>query len=378
MAIDFMPPDFVANNDPYVIQQRMMEMLPSDIDNMPGGFPWDFTMPTAMEKAQLIQFQLVQTLMLMFPMWAWGHWLDYHATAAGIKRKEANYSSGILFIVGIVGTKIQKGTIFATSATNEKASIEFLATADYVVPESGELEISVVAKEVGKNSNVLAGTVNLMSKPIKGIKSITNSSNFTGGTEVEDDESLRERIQETNENINASFVGNDADYIRWTKEIVGVGTATIMAEWNGPGTVKIIVIDANGHPANEQMLTDVYDYIVSPKDQAQRLAPIGAIVTVVSPSIIQISYSGTIVVKYGFTLEQVETLFKAKLIEYYKEAREAGELKYNMIAAILANLSGVQDFSDFQIRNDIKNIVLKKEEYPETGNIEFTALEETV
>ena len=40
--------------------------LPDGIDDMPGGFPYDFTMPTAIEKSELIQFHLVRTLMLMF------------------------------------------------------------------------------------------------------------------------------------------------------------------------------------------------------------------------------------------------------------------------------------------------------------------------
>lgn len=71
MGMEFTPPEFIDNNTPEEIQSRMMNALPEGIDDMPGGFPYDFTMPTAIEKSELIQFHLVRTLMLMFPQFAW-------------------------------------------------------------------------------------------------------------------------------------------------------------------------------------------------------------------------------------------------------------------------------------------------------------------
>lgn len=46
---EFTPPEFVGYSEPEEIQQRMMSELPEGIDDMPGGFPYDFTMPTAIE-----------------------------------------------------------------------------------------------------------------------------------------------------------------------------------------------------------------------------------------------------------------------------------------------------------------------------------------
>lgn len=86
---EFVPPDFVSGSNPEEIQERMMNNLPADIDDMPGGFPYDFTMPTALEKSELIQFHLVRTLMLMFPMWAWDDGLicmEDRRESAGRKR----------------------------------------------------------------------------------------------------------------------------------------------------------------------------------------------------------------------------------------------------------------------------------------------------
>lgn len=55
---------------------------------------------------------MVRTLMLMFPMWAWGEWLDLHAAKEGIERRPAGYASGKINVTGDPGTIIPKGTIF--------------------------------------------------------------------------------------------------------------------------------------------------------------------------------------------------------------------------------------------------------------------------
>ena len=64
MQPEFTKPDFLEDNTAEEIHERMMEDLPADIDDMPGGFPFDFTMPAALEKAELIEFYLVRTVMI--------------------------------------------------------------------------------------------------------------------------------------------------------------------------------------------------------------------------------------------------------------------------------------------------------------------------
>lgn len=371
MAIEFTPPEFVSGNDPDEIQERMMNNLPADIDNMPGGFPFDFTMPTALEKSELIQFHLVRTLMLMFPMWAWGEWLDYHAKAAGIERRPAGYASGVITVEGLAGTQIPSGTIFATAATAESSSIDFKTSEPLVIGESGIIEIKVSAVEAGKLSNVPAGTVVLLSKPIKGITSITNKQAITGGTERENDEILRERIQEANESESTSYVGNDSDYIRWAKEVVGVGTAIVVAEWNGPGSVKLVILDVNGQPANGQIISDVLNHIISPEDRLQRKAPIGATLTVVAPDVISITYSAKVILSPGYETKLVIEDFKKNLLKYYEMAKNEGVLKYTKLASTLSDTNGVSDYEDFLVNGDMQNITLREDEYPETTAVIF-------
>ena len=78
MQPEFILPEFVKNNSADEIHQRMMNNLPDGMDDMPGGFPYDFTKPAALEKSELIQYHIVRALMLAFPQYAWDRWLDLH------------------------------------------------------------------------------------------------------------------------------------------------------------------------------------------------------------------------------------------------------------------------------------------------------------
>lgn len=122
MTEEFVTPEFIDNSDPDTIQSRMMNNLPVDISDMPADFPYDFTMPTAIEISRLIQYNLTRTLMLMFPMWAWGQWLDLHGVSAKVTRKQASRASGHVTVVGTAGTIIEEGTVFCTEGTEINAN----------------------------------------------------------------------------------------------------------------------------------------------------------------------------------------------------------------------------------------------------------------
>ncbi len=367
---EFIPPSFLSDQDAETIHKRMMENLPPDIDDMENGFPWDFTKPTALEKAEMLEFHLVETLKIMFPMWAYDEWLDYHAKGRGITRKPANAASGELLITGIPGTTIPAGFKFAAPATADTPAIEYQTTEKYTIGEDGTVRAQITAVEAGPKGNVPANTVTLMMTPIKGITSITNEANITGGTEVENDDELRNRIMEIDAASEVSFVGSDGDYKRWAEEVPGVGTALVIPEWAGPGTVKVVVIDANGQPANAAIIAAVYDNIMSPGDRLQRKAPIGATVTIEAPTAKELNYTFTLELKAGENQETVLERFKAQLRTYYVEAKKDGVVRYNRVSSILINTDGVKDFTDLTINGGTVNIDLEEDEYPVTGIVD--------
>ena len=372
MAQKFVVPEFINGNTAAEIQARMMSHLPDDIDGMPGGFAWDFTMPTALEKSELIQYHLMRTLMLMFPEWAWDEWLDLHGRQIGIQRKAANYASGYITITGESGKTLPAGFIVCTPATDNTPSVLFSLDEDTVIPEEGTITAPITAVEPGPNSNVAAGKVIIMSSPVEGIISITNEEELTGGSRAEKDDDYRARIDDANANSDTSYIGNDTDYIRWAVEVEGIGACIVSQAWNGPGTVKLSLVDENGYPANDQLCEAVYKHIVSPNNRAERLLPTGtAELTVVPAETVTLSYSCRNL-KYDSSITNHTKIvddFTSALASYYVQAKKDGVVKWNVAHSLLTAVDGVTDFNAFKINERFDNVELGTTIYPKTGDI---------
>ncbi len=374
MAEKFITPEFVDNSDPDTIQSRMMNNLPVDISDMPADFPYDFTMPTAIEISRLIQYNLTRTLMLMFPMWAWGEWLDLHGVSAKVTRKQASRASGHVTVTGIAGTTIEEGTVFCTEGTTDVESVEFATTEEATIPEQGTVDIPVASVLTGATYNVTRNTVTLQKQPNENITSVTNENPIRGGTDEEDDDTYRERILEKLRSAEVSFVGCDADYVRWAKEVSGVGSAVVEPEWKGPGTVKVVVADPDGSAVGEETLKAVENYIVSPKDRLKRLAPIGASVTISTVQDMTMKYRAVIELESNYSVDNVKEAFLSALKTYYRTAKDNEEIRYTVVSALLSNTAGVIDFSGLKINSGTDNIAVAADYYPVTtlSDLDFT------
>ena len=374
MAEKFITPEFVDNSDPDTIQSRMMNNLPVDISDMPADFPYDFTMPTAIEISRLIQYNLTRTLMLMFPMWAWGEWLDLHGVSAKVTRKQASRASGHVTVTGIAGTTIEEGTVFCTEGTTDVESVEFATTEEATIPEQGTVDIPVASVLTGATYNVTRNTVTLQKQPNENITSVTNENPIRGGTDEEDDDTYRERILEKLRSAEVSFVGCDADYVRWAKEVSGVGSAVVEPEWKGHGTVKVVVADPDGSAVGEETLKAVENYIVSPKDRLKRLAPIGASVTISTVQDMTMKYRAVIELESNYSVDNVKEAFLSALKTYYRTAKDNEEIRYTVVSALLSNTAGVIDFSGLKINSGTDNIAVAADYYPVTtlSDLDFT------
>lgn len=375
----FVPPEWYTGETAEQIQTRMMERLPADIDNIEGGFPYDFTMPTALEEDEILNFVLIETIKIMFPAWSYGIYMDYHAERCGLTRRAANPASGTVTITGVPGTQIPSGTILDVPAVGDTPAIEYMTGEMVVVGEAdpgedyGTVDVGVTAVVPGTGGNVAADTIVIMSQPITGVVSLTNSSPVTGGTAEESDDDLYERIREAEQATGESFVGCDADYIRWAKEVPGVGAVLVDAQYEQthPNWVKLVVMDSNGQPANATILAAVYDHIMRPGNRAvERLAPIGAVLVVVAPTDCTITINVTgLTTTGGATAADIYALFKPALEEYYVEAKEESVVKWNRVHAIFTGIEGVGDFTALTINGDTDNIDIDADDYPVTNKI---------
>lgn len=167
-----------------------------------------------------------------------------------------------------------------------------------------------------------------------------------------------------------SYIGNESDYKRWAESVAGIGTAIVVPEWNGPETVKIIVLDGNGEAANETLQKAVYNYIMSPESPLDRLAPPNTILTVSAPELVEIDYTiKSIELEDGYAQEEVLKDFKTGLAKYYKTVNSEGEVKYNWVHSVLTNTPGVDDFEELLMNGGISNIKIKLDQYPNTKSV---------
>ena len=366
-------PEFLQNQTEEVIHARMMDTLPADIDKSEGQFPWDFTYPTAMEKAYFIGQQLNEAIKLIFPMFANGEWLDMHAYHRGIYRKKAVQAIGIVKITGTAGTTIKKGFRLSTESVDGEQAVEFATDEVATIPENGSIVIPVHAVEAGIIGNVGENTIRVMVEPINGIQSITNEKETSGGIPEESDDDLRARVVEYDRTQGFSFVGSKADYRRWAMSVSGVGAANVISATDDSGLVTIILTDALGEPANDELCEAVYNYIMRPDSEMERLAPVNALLSVVAPETITVTITAKVEL-VDITLDAAKEAFMNALKTYFNTAIAEHEIKYTRVCACLTDVPGVNDFKELTINGGTSNIAINANQLPSVSisGITFT------
>ena len=346
---EFQTPVFLQNHSPEEVHALMKKILPDDLDMSQGGHAYNLTMPTALVVAEVCEFVLPEVVKLIFPETSYGEFVDSHAKVKGMSRRAASAASGELTITGTPNTVIPAGSLFSTAAVNNEPSVDYRTLDAATIPESGSVIVAVECTQTGIIGNTKENTIVLVSSRLKGITAVTNENPLTGGTEVESDASLIERIVEFNKSQGESYVGSASDYKRWAMSVAGVGSATVLPAQDTSGLVTIIITDANGDPATEQLCTSVYNYIMRPDNPDERLAPINAFLKVSPPNTMQISIKATVELEDEATLEAVRTAYAAQLALYLPEALEDKEIKYSRIWGVLSATAGVNDHSNLQI-----------------------------
>ena len=345
-------PSFLLNHSTNEIHGKMIALLPADIDVGEGSHVWNLTRPTALIAAELCEFILPEVIKLVFPEYSYGIYLDGHAKSRNMKRHEATFASGELTITGRESTVIPSASLFSTASGNNEPATEYVTLEAVVIDESGTVTVPIQCTQAGVVGNTPSNTIIFATGQtgnITGITSVTNVNAVTGGTEEEDDESLITRILEYDQNKDSNFVGSVSDYKRWAMSVDGVGNADVIAARDDSGLVTIVLTNANGQPATEQLCENVYNYIISPDDEGERLAPVNALLSVVPPSTMNIVIKATVELDEEATLESAKQSYISKLSAYLPKAMEEREIKYTKIYSALSSADGVTDFSDLQI-----------------------------
>ncbi|MCC0680417.1 baseplate J/gp47 family protein [Clostridioides sp. ES-S-0005-03] len=368
-----LPIPVFLTEDEEVIHERMLSNF-QDVSTLEGDFIYDATRPTAEEVAQLKQLGLQNNLKIAFPQTSYGTYLEWLGECKGVFKNQPTKATGVITFTGMQRTIITKGTIVTTIATDEKQSIEFELLETKTIGENETVDIKAECRETGSIGNVSKGSISVLLGSINGIKSVNNKEDFKGGTDIEDEEHFRERVLVSEQEDRLS--GASSDYIRWAKEVDGVGYAYVVPEWNGAGTVKVLILDKNRKAATQELINTVQDYIyplnISEGENRDGKAPIGALVTVVTPETLLINVKASFIFSNSFSEETVLNNLKTKIDKYLDKIDLGGTVSYNAIQAIVGSMmltdEGIQDFSNLTI-NDVKENIKLQDQVVGVGEI---------
>lgn len=326
------------------ILMEMLDRVTSDVDKREGSILYDALAPSAYELAQTY-FNLSNFLDLVSGDTAVGEYLDRVVADYGITRKQA--------------TKAVRKVI-ATEAVSIGTRWGLEGSAYHIIAHLGENTYQAECEQDGEIGNRYNGAL-LSLDNLKGVTA-TLGDIIIAGEEVETDKNLRARFYTQVQSPSTS--GNADNYKKWALEVPGVGDAKVYPLWNGNGTVKVIIVDSN-MSIDRGLEKPVFDYI-------ETVRPIGATVTVTSPSSIKVSVSAKIILDGTKLLQEVIESFTNSFAKYLKDTIFASYVvSYARVGSLILATEGISDYSELLINGKTSNIAIAETEMPMVGTIEL-------
>lgn len=210
---------------------------------------------------------------------------------------------------------------------------------------------------------------------IEGLKTAIMGRIIVPGEDDEDDETLRARYLS---NLSTQgFGGNKRDYINKVSSLSGVSGCKVLtaSEFNGGGTVKIIIIASDYRAPSADLVSVIQNQIdpISNAGEGYGIAPIGHHVTVAAcdEKLIDVSLS---VVTNGSAVEN-NTITQA-INDYFLSLNKAWSKSDNIVvrtsyiqSAVLECSSNIVDVSDVKINGSESNLILDKSEIAVIGEV---------
>ena len=339
------------------LRKRFNENAGNKLTSVAGTFAGDTLSANAVEfEKAYAEMDLIMDA--AFPQTSWGPYLTDKAEEHGILRKAATKAVVILKLTGEANAAIPTGSLFSTVE-----GINFVTVADAQIGADGTAEVKAEAQEAGAAYNVDAETIIKIPVSIYGVQTVTNEAAAYDGFEEETDAELLERLLFKVRQPATS--GNANQYQIWATSVAGVGSAKVLPLWAGNGTVKVLIMDADGNIASTDLITRVKDYI-------DDNAPIGATVTVASFTPVAIDIALTATIGTG-SEEGIQTAVNG----YFKTvALNASYVSYAQVGNVILDeslLTGITDYKDLTLNDDVKNIELADDEIPVVGEVTLRA-----
>ena len=353
--------------------EDVLNNAPSGIDTRPGSIFYDAVSGIMLKVTKLYADIDLVTQMTNIAT-AVGDALDARAVEYGVTRLAATAAK---YRAAFEGAVPQLGERFYTNGK-------------YFVLKSDNKTYFFEAEIAGSSGNdIYAGTAAVPVNNISGLVSATFGELYESGSDTEDDESIRTRVQE--KIAGPAENGNKQHYKTWCESIDGIGRARIFPLWNGPNTVKAVLIDSEGMPCGPAKVAEVQEYIdpaskgltaeingrvyVVGDGLGNGAANIGAQFTAAGAIPLTINIQFKAELKPGASKETVQTETTAAIKEYFKsQALNISDdantvIRISAIGAILSGLEPVLDYSDLTLNDMTANIMLDTDSVPVIGEV---------
>lgn len=343
------------------ILSDLLSQAPPDIDTRQGSIYYDAVAGAATIIARTYA-DLNIMAQLVYIDTTGGEYLDHKASEHGLTRNPA--------------TKAVYA--FEYSGTTPAVGERFFSDGIYFVIEKNiNDDLVLVADAAGEASNYIEiGTAAMPVNPISGLSSASFGAIQVYGEDEEKDDALRERLRRRISGPTEN--GNKAHYKAWCEEVDGVGKARIIPLWNGPNTVKGVLITPEGTPVSDSVVSAVQAYVdPSGAGLGEGVANIGAHFTAAKAGTYTINVLVIgFVLKAGYNSEngyseaEVVAKIKAAIVKYLKEQNlvSSGESSIRIytskIIALLYDLDFIDAFSGLGVNSRSASTLTSYETIP--------------
>ena len=212
---------------------------------------------------------------------------------------------------------------------------------------------------------------------VDGLTTATVTDLLIAGRDAETKDELYARY--LNSFGSESFGGNIADYREKVMSFDGIGGCKVYPVWDGPGTVKCVVVDSDGLEVSDYLVEQIQE-AAQPTGQASGygFAPIDHTVTVESAEAVTLNVTATITYASGVTWNDLKDLIRAAVDDYIAQARgewpddeytDSLKVYVSRVEAAILSVNGVEDVSATKINNSTANKVLAWNQIPVLGTV---------
>lgn len=307
--------EYISRNYDYWLD-KMLDNVPDDIDQREGSIVFDALAPAAMVMAQQ-SLTMANIIRQSYIKTAQGEFLDYRAVEHGTARYAATQTEVKAKFLDSDGNAINNVQIGDQFASIGETPIFYT-----VQKINDDLTGELTADDPGTTANSYIGQI----LPVTSNDSLSwaeVTEIVAPARDAETDDHLRDRLLRSDDWI--AYGGNVTDYLAMLSKIKEVGAGQIYPVWNGPGTVKLVIVDNNLMPASSTLVSKVKS-IIDPVDgegEGYGLAPIDHQVTVVAPSILTINVASTVTIDSKQNGDTVKAKIKDAVENYFQLLRQS-------------------------------------------------------